>query len=1626
MTDNLVKLAVQAQFCMRPTLRAVVAQMLADTLREKYPPLTHPIAQLRLALPRSGGGRDLKPLVDAALEYIAARSLPDLTRHGGLDVYLSDASGTRLTFEADGTHSYDLDVVEAVIRELPLWVSVAFQDALVAYWNAPSDAGGSRWQWFAGLLQGQLRAEAIRQLGGDGQALQCVTRLADYPARETRSRRSGPERSLHAYSVETRLVQGQTRVTRQSSDILLVDDKQVWLCSLSGRIEAYSSLDAFGEAWGQRMAQQFIADSITWQLYEPDGNIFEVQAALVLNAQLDDLAAVDLTTATTPDHLHTLFESITDPAAQLNPAPAVPRQTLLRIEAALPDWLEQASPDLRFAYRRCLLEQASARRLDDGKTWLDGLDDIRTYACRHLDNQMCLARNAWLTGERTCDTDDPKYHADKLELTFAVPVGTLSGGYIEPVHMNLVDLALKNLSGSPKGSMTLRDSDGQAIEAWLTPDYVKQLVQRVDIGLNYPNYMREQLLADSADARQRKRLFIAQRPLRLKSQALEHAIRREAGLTATGADYVAAVVASSHAERYVDNVEIVMRPLAFQRKPGALADVVHHMFIIEPLNGQVGPHLLYRPAYRQSLLQFTRRAQLLAAIAEPGDLQDSVLAWLDDRARPIYSNGGFNEPHYVRIGGIGSEFDPLPAVPKPATLAGPDDQCNDELAQSLSNGQLMEYLFTSEVRQLLAQADRESNSNAESRWALILEGAQLGFDTLLMLARGPAAVVGWFVQLVQSLAQDLPALVSDDPTARELAQIDLLLNTAMVLVHQATASPVPDPPLMDHLALARLPLRRTPGPAITAPPTIRRGAVGLPAEPPGGGRTLLDFDHSLAGDSASARMLQKLLAFKVAWPDPLPAPVEIGAFKGLYNIDGAWHATIGGLFLRVNIVAGFGEVFIVPPDKPTHPGIKLATDGKGHWTLDRGLKLLGGGPKRLAALRETNRNALQDLSVRMHSLQEQNTLAQREVNASFERMSAARSDMARQSEKLGLVWKLLNSVDTTQRPALQARLQLEIEGYSRLRTQFLILLETLQERVDALQPMQLEWVQVGDGLQKLAAARALLQDVTTALRSIWLKQYGILMFHRYRLGTLSSTPRGEPLSDLIERMYREKRQGDPTAYNEFVAMAIELADIKQAMAKVAGAMETTLDQLERFSVDRRRARESLLAEVNHPQHLSPENLKLEAMITLSWIAIEPPDPGHFSSPQEELYMTQLASAEIPQAVQSHIEVRSSADYPLEDQRRVYETVLAVYNRYKNSLNVFKTISPDRLHPSSERFEQELRTARELAENDLEAVVCRHEAMECQHPPAENLRPKTATKRVFKTNKQRYFIGDLKPAQSTTGTSSIVITDTLTGAAIATYDEQAGGWVHSGEKPAANPEPAPAARSLATLKSQGQALIRQREGIERVVNSQRDKLQSPLTRQDVNPADWDELLSGQAAKLNDIADEVAREHATHAAAQDLIDDLRANARDMNRLAQSVTSAGYKQQWPSLQGIEYLWRHKEIDINLVSPADPQRPTLRGDFFTEYAVYDKTRKPPVVLWYAHFHYATADAAPAAYTRAHLKLPEQRKFTQRDLLKQHVQIHLHAQQGAGAEPLGKILYVLIRPPQDQLFLAIAPPISG
>ena len=364
------------------------------------------------------------------------------------------------------------------------------------------------------------------------------------------------------------------------------------------------------------------------------------------------------------------------------------------------------------------------------------------------------------------------------------------------------------------------------------------------------------------------------------------------------------------------------------------------MFIIEPLNLDAGPHVLYRPLYEKSLVEFTSRAALMEAIATPSELQTSVLTWLTDSARTMYDNGGFKEPHFVRFN-LEDDF-PVATFekPEPATLAV--NGVGSDLAQHLGNGQLLPYLYQINALSLVHQADRDTVSNRESRWRLFLEGANLFFNIFMLpYLRGPVMLTAWFLLLVEALARDVPALASDDAVTRELAVVDLLQNLAMVLLQVGATS---IPPLANPQARSTPLLRRTLGPRrITGawpaqPPAILKdGPVFMAGEWQKNAIEDLDFSFASANNRLTPDLRKKLGALAVPKPPSLPLPERSGALAGLCLTEGGGYALIEGAYYPVQIEAG--EVSIVG-------GPGLQSDAHGHWSVDLKLRLSGGTPSK--------------------------------------------------------------------------------------------------------------------------------------------------------------------------------------------------------------------------------------------------------------------------------------------------------------------------------------------------------------------------------------------------------------------------------------------------------------------------------------------------------------------------------------------------------------------------------------------------------------------------------------------------------------------------------------------------------
>lgn len=1594
--------AVHTHFATRPSLVSVVFNALRSRLLERYPALD--LATLRLATPVATGGYTTQLLLNVAINHVLAPKLLDFEPRHDQAFFLTQAPATQL--KPPALPGIDMQVIAAIIDELPSTLYIDFQQALADYWSETDGHGKSRWQWLGELLRGQMIAAATRNAPLSEVQRDMLTTVATWPELATRLPRSQPP--TYVYFIETTLSRADKRASLLTPDLLLVRDKHAVLCAIDGTFEGFDGIDAFGAAWGARMQRQFQFDSLTWRRSEPYGDVFEQQAALILNQQLENLANTPFE-AQDEAALEQELALLTDPALLFSRVTGTSPSVLEKVDAQLPAWLQGADADDRFAYHRHLQDMAQVMKKNQGRSFNEGIENLHRFSRNALRQQMT--------------TDHGDVDPDDVMLDFAVAAGYPGGaGIIEHVRMSLTELAVKNLAGKPKGTLTLSSRSAQALPDWLSNDYLlgsTGLIQRVDIGTTYPNNIRDLLLSDSAEARRREMLFGRELKVHLPMQALEFKIRGQYGLSLTGYRYVTALMGDNPSDRTVDGQEVVLRPLALCRKADATPDPVNNMFIIEARAGHIGPHLLYRPLYADSLYEYPTRQALLDAIATPGALQDSVLTWLTDKARPIYAHGGIKEPHIIRFLN-GDDTAPY-EKPAPATLAV--DEGADEWLQSQLNGQLLNHLFGSTARAMVDLADRESVSNSESRWAILMEGAWLLFNTLVLpLVQGPAMLAGWFMVLVSSLEQDLAGLDSNDPTTRELALIDLLLNTAMVLLHAAAPSRSPQQPLAERTdeatAVHLKTWRRVSGlPQAPEAATTHQGSVALPGEPPATGPTALDFSRSLASPRASKHLLAELLDVHVRWPGSLPAPQASGPLKGLYRIGDQWHASVGGLLFQVAVVPGFGEVYLVHPQHPLRPGFKLISDGQGHWRLDRRARLEGGMPRdRRTAWQKRHAEQVQALTTEMAALGLQFVQGDQAVGPFVAAFNSARSKLVEQKKTLRKVWGLLAKALPELREQFLKRHQLEQQLTAKAKVELDIAYTNYQQAKERFLPTVKQYQDKAAELMTVDRTNPKYKrqsDIaTTYLYNHWGSLFDIEM---QKFSDTNETQRGESYIELSGRVSDELMEGVTDGYKEILELWKTQAELFKQLTALAEKMETIQQQADPT------LRKQLLQDRPDYEAISTTSIKQSQLMFYSELVL---DRNHRSrEPSEHPYVMELTDPNKDEIILSHGEVSDSSGYSTTEQMEVLKSVLDLYERQENAVNSLVEMGSGFIRQDYHLpFLEHLRVARASLETQLADLILVEEGFATQPPPAKVARTKPQTKIVFKTRDQRNLVGDLQPAASQSGGRLVEIRDPVSQKVVATYNEHVneGVWVEVVEPTAPTPPARSVVRTLETIEQEAETVKARRAKVERTIRDQQRKLQDPTRREELRPLEWDEMLSPQARQLEALADEINRDHATHANAGALMDAYRDEARNLQQLAYELCSEGFKQQRPKAANIAYLRKHGFVDINLVR----SRIALKaGDYLTEYVVRDKLKikegkKPEdTVLWYAHFHYPRPDTPPSAPTFGHLKTKEERLFTRKELMEQAQANH---------RAVVNLEKVAIKPPLDQqLFLGLEPAVQ-
>lgn len=145
------------------------------------------------------------------------------------------------------------------------------------------------------------------------------------------------------------------------------------------------------------------------------------------------------------------------------------------------------------------------------------------------------------------------------------------------------------------------------------------------------------------------------------------------------------------------------------------------------------------------------------------------------------------------------------------------------------------------------------------------------------------------------------------------------------------------------------------------------------------------------------------------------------------------------------------------------------------------------------------------------------------------------------------------------------------------------------------------------------------------------------------------------------------------------------------------------------------------------------------------------------------------------------------------------------------------------------------------------------------------------------------------------------------------------------------------------------------------------------RRNALPQDLEDMMSIKARELEQRATTLE-----NLAADDrLVTRLRAQAIELHAKGKALRIAQcFASKTPTEGYLDYLLSQNQVEIVRI---DPRRELAReadhrADFLQEYEVRDVRSVPAQSLWFAHFHFSSKNAGFEQFTKAHLKLPEQR----------------------------------------------------
>ncbi|WP_053125161.1 dermonecrotic toxin domain-containing protein [Pseudomonas sp. P1.31] len=966
-----------------PTLGDVAAQMLSEALRSLYPDLALDPDACMIGTPQWHEENDL---VVAGLTRFESLS-HTLVR---LNLYNASANFITaehfLTLEPDALNprhlAVDIEEIGRLLNDYSPLLFVEYQERQLNFWNS-ENRSLPRWQELADTLRKALDVNEVQ--GWSVQECALARLIFTSADKNARPMQQGGFSRIQAGLIDIDTLENtkETHLLLGGALVICAQLEQrelVLMYTIESGYESFASMDELGASLPSRISEQLDGRPMQWRLFEPEGNIFDHMAWALIASQLDSIAAIG--------------DSSSQSAPATLTAPVVPAEEqvqLDKLESSIPDWLHNASADDLAAYSKYITELGKLYRDPAFKQSKDLIEPIDRFAQRLMCEALIHDKHA--EGAAILPLDELE-----ITITNSFTAGDLTlPDLLDTYTRTLGEYALEN---TPPYRASLRFKTGEIVPAWLTVELLTSLAQKVDIGSVYPQLIKRRLLDDSQESKRHATLYRQQLRLLLPLAALESKVRSQNGLDETGYGYIRQVAG----ERFASSHQISICPLTLipQHRLLSSTDTVTNMFIIGARDPDSGPCILYRPLFEPALLQFPSRQNLLYALHQPGELRDSVLAWLADR------NLSFEYAQYVFPVGLPSPWLVIQQLSDPTLHMnglGHVDFGIDEV-----KGDLFQTLFESNAQALVELADRQSMSNAEQRWLLLRECSWTLFNVTSNFLSGALGAAVWVWQSIEEIQQALDAHERGDRLGEWSSLGDILLTLGIILTHHATrhrqrvaGELKPQKHMAEYLPKTEIvPVgsRFEKQPLLDELPSQHCSSVEIGGSVPR--RNPPELGRYLDGLKVKAPDLSHEDLTRLNEHPPY-----------LYQLADKSYAQVRERWFEVRLDIN-GQVTICDPHDSTRSG-PLLTGLKGLWYIDTRLRLRGGGRKsRIQQFRHANELRKQELESELRAFKEREKTLKTELMTAFDEKFKA-TEKTREATSYAYALKLEEAIGEYQK-----------------------------------------------------------------------------------------------------------------------------------------------------------------------------------------------------------------------------------------------------------------------------------------------------------------------------------------------------------------------------------------------------------------------------------------------------------------------------------------------------------------------------------------------------------------------------------------------------------------------------------